>query len=681
MDYRENAIIVGMLEGDGSASWTDMAKRLGVGNQYMHKLVSRMNLGLRRAGIPEVQVIDSGMLAFSEFNTKVQGDVQHYLASCDYDAYNLIRNERQTLVTIIMLDSMSYVSADKLANHLRVSRGTIIGDMPSVKAYLSDSSITMESRPSYGYRMVAPESAIRAGLTEILSLNLSHQHFSTISMSVFQRLLAGEVGGTEERVDLVRSIIKDTERVSGHKLSDYSFRVIEYEMLVWAHRWGKGARLELCYPERIDESSKYPMARNILDQLSASLGTGPVSRDEVRALVQSLRTKSYAESSTTHVDEMAVAVQIEDTILGVMQELGIGFYLEKNLHNMLVDHMRSVIYRAAATTGQICNPLKDDIIHQYPEVFAAVGKRMRPLEAMTGSRFSDDEISMLAMFFGAILEQRRTELARSRKVRVCVVCDLGRLVFSYIRSQLKILDDLIEIVDERTGHEGQSDVLGIQLVIATVAYSLPGAQTIRVESPMLSAEELADIRQVALDISANDMLENTCAYPGDHLPHLPSLVGYPTWEHTQGILPARRILLQAENATLGEAVSMAASLLERDGVIDDGGRVMMDQSVVGLGSRSQRARIFCPGVLVSYVDEAHGAMADGMSVVRLTHPMRVEGVEKPIRYAVGFSYLESDYLSDMLHAFIYLLHNGTFPKVMDSFSDSSAAFECFSTVL
>lgn len=677
MDYRENAIINALIS-RRAVPLSELSDSLSVGNQYLLQLISRMNTGFKVAGLPVALVGKDRVLRLSDTPDDLPDRLREYLAGCGYDTYTLTRSERRTILSLIILNATEHMTAEALADHLQVSRNTILGDIGSVKSYLADGGIDLDSQSGRGYVVRASESAIRAKILEILSLNLTRQHYISVATEVFQHLLMGELCADQTMLDSVRTIMKEGENRHGCKLSDYSFRVTEYELVLLAGRLKKGRVVEVAYLEGIEQSSKYALSYDILTRIGGLFGI-EIPDHEVGYFVQFLRRKSYVQSSTKHVDEMQDLILIEEVIFDVMRALGISFYLENDLHNMLVDHMRSVIYRIRADDRPIENPLLKEIKDRYGTAFAVIRRCMKPIEDMLGEELSDDEVAFLVMFFEAAIGQAHAEQAISHKARALVVCDMGRTVFKYLRSQLSSLRDLIDIVDERTGHDDSSNDGDIQMVISTLAYEMEGAMTVLVSSPMLTQADLAAIQACALRILMDSAEEGR----GEVSPmqRLLMLDKLPTWDHSTSILSRDRIDLGRGAATLEEALEVAGSLLNRDGSVAREAVSFMRDGADGLRDRLQRGRAICPGCVISYVDEEHGALTDALSVVRLQAPLQVVPEQEPIRYVIGFSYLESDHLSDMLHAIIFLLRDGSIISILDMLDEPLEAYNYISRII
>ena len=66
---------------------------------------------------------------------------------------------------------------------------------------------------------------------------------------------------------------------------------------------------------------------------------------------------------------------IAEAIHLISGQLGIDFYLDFGLYDLMVAHMKSAVYRVM--NGEVLvNPFKDEIINDYPEILQIVHKEL-----------------------------------------------------------------------------------------------------------------------------------------------------------------------------------------------------------------------------------------------------------------------------------------------------------------
>ena len=93
---------------------------------------------------------------------------------------------------------------------------------------------------------------------------------------------------------------------------------------------------------------------------------------------------------------------MSEAIHSISGKLGIDFYLDFGLYDLMVAHMKSAVYRVM--NGEVLvNPFKEAIINDYPEILKIVHKELEKLEGFIGKKFSEDEVLFLVLYFASVI--------------------------------------------------------------------------------------------------------------------------------------------------------------------------------------------------------------------------------------------------------------------------------------
>ena len=200
------------------------------------------------------------------------------------------------------------------------------------------------------------------------------------------------------------------------------------------------------------------------------------------------------------MDEIALPVIIGEAIYHISESFNISFYLDFGLYDVLVDHMKSAIYRARS--GEyLRNPFGSEIETKYPEVFRVVDECVKPLEKYIGKQFQKDEISFLAMYFASMIEKQKMEQTKEQKVPVMLVGAMGRGTMKLFETEMEHFDDILEIVEIRSSHENtEISHKNIRMIISMVPYHSEGIPCVKISGPILKKDEIYDIRMTAMDV-------------------------------------------------------------------------------------------------------------------------------------------------------------------------------------
>lgn len=115
--------------------------------------------------------------------------------------------------------------------------------------------------------------------------------------------------------------------------------------------------------------------------------------------------KDNAEIEQTIATSLDINVIIESNSFD-LRSVGIDFYLDFGLYDLMVAHMKSAVYRVM--NGEVLvNPFKDEII-SYPEILQIVRKELENLENFIGKKFRRwSDVSCL--IFCIIIEKKSTK--------------------------------------------------------------------------------------------------------------------------------------------------------------------------------------------------------------------------------------------------------------------------------
>ena len=198
--------------------------------------------------------------------------------------------------------------------------------------------------------MEASEGDIRSGMLKLLELNLDEEKYGAMgAFHVFGHLLLKEIQ-YQGRYETIQKVLREEELRHDCFLSDFSFSVAVYELLILAERVKKGKTLEQERQpdwENASLSSKYPLSRAVLDRLAEEFSLD-IPAAEAENFVFCLRRKSYLKSGTNNVDQLVIPVLIGEVIYRIISRFRINFYLDFALYDLLVDHMKSSVYRMSS---------------------------------------------------------------------------------------------------------------------------------------------------------------------------------------------------------------------------------------------------------------------------------------------------------------------------------------------
>ena len=647
MDKRSNQILNQLLAG-GRLQLAEISEKYQISDRIVRKKIRELNDELNESGLPSVSINGEGILRFEVREEGLLEQIQKFIMNNDFYTYHLSKNERKTILAMLLLNQEKYVTAAWISEYISTSRNTVISDLNDLKDWFLKHNMKLVSQVQKGYIVEASEGDIRSGMLKLLELNLDEEKYGAMgAFHVFGHLLLKEIQ-YQGRYETIQKVLREEELRHDCFLSDFSFSVAVYELLILAERVKKGKTLEQERQpdwENASLSSKYPLSRAVLDRLAEEFSLD-IPAAEAENFVFCLRRKSYLKSGTNNVDQLVIPVLIGEVIYRIISRFRINFYLDFALYDLLVDHMKSSVYRMSS--GEVLeNPFRGEIEKGYPEVFCTVEECLKPLEDYLGVKVPRDEVSFLVMYFASMLERDKLERMRERKVPAVLVCAMGRGTVQLMLAKLKQLEDVLEITDVRSSHE-LKDMGNIndQLVISTVAFPDGEIQNILMVSPLLEQEDIYRIRRKATKLRENWSGGQT-AETGKFLKKQKKAER----NSLGAMLSADRIALKQEAQSWEEGVRAAGRLLYESGAVTYEYIEAMVENIKVNGSYV----VIYSGIAAPHAEQEKGAVREAASLVSLKKPVVFGNSENdPVSYIIGLSILNANSINCAIYNLVRL---------------------------
>lgn len=647
MDKRSNQILNQLLAG-GRLQLAEISEKYQISERIVRRKIRELNDELNESGLPSVSINGEGILRFEVREEGLLEQIQKFIMNNDFYTYHLSKNERKTILAMLLLNQEKYVTAAWISEYISTSRNTVISDLNDLKDWFLKHNMKLVSQVQKGYIVEASEGDIRSGMLKLLELNLDEEKYGAMgAFHVFGHLLLKEIQ-YQGRYETIQKVLREEELRHDCFLSDFSFSVAVYELLILAERVKKGKTLEQERQpdwENASLSSKYPLSRAVLDRLAEEFSLD-IPAAEAENFVFCLRRKSYLKSGTNNVDQLVIPVLIGEVIYRIISRFRINFYLDFALYDLLVDHMKSSVYRMSS--GEVLeNPFRGEIEKGYPEVFCTVEECLKPLEDYLGVKVPRDEVSFLVMYFASMLERDKLERMRERKVPAVLVCAMGRGTVQLMLAKLKQLEDVLEITDVRSSHE-LKDMGNIndQLVISTVAFPDGEIQNILMVSPLLEQEDIYRIRRKATKLRENWSGGQT-AETGKFLKKQKKAER----NSLGAMLSADRIALKQEAQSWEEGVRAAGRLLYESGAVTYEYIEAMVENIKVNGSYV----VIYSGIAAPHAEQEKGAVREAASLVSLKKPVVFGNSENdPVSYIIGLSILNANSINCAIYNLVRL---------------------------
>lgn len=434
-----------LYNGEDYISLKQIAEETGVSKRSIYYDLCKINEYLSYYGVDEIEVVrGKGILIPEEDKRKIEKIVENESGE---ESYIFSPTERVKIIyCYILISHLSRpVYIEQLSEYCQVSRNTIFNDLRVVVNQLQEYNLTLEYESKRGYRITGDVISIRA---------LFFMYFNTLlplyHSGVLNFLNQEPIDEYEHRLELIAGEL-NTEYVDG----------VLQSLAVLTPLMYKGARRPY-FPnlrkEKIINTDEFRLVQKYYPDLAES---------EQLYLCLHLLGSRVAVPACDMFDNNAdqSVYEITKALVAEFEKIACVIFEDREeLERSLFVHINTSLYRYQYGI-QIGNPLSDDIIREYPNLFDITKVVTRYLEQLVGLPIPDSEIAYLALHFGAHLKVSRP---MADQLRILIVCMNGVSAGNMLRREVQQLLPYAKIVDV----VAMVDVMNLQeicdLVISTV---------------------------------------------------------------------------------------------------------------------------------------------------------------------------------------------------------------------
>lgn len=425
-------------------SLNDLAKALDVSRRTVYYDISKVNIWLEQAGLPVFDIVrEKGLFVPYSEREKIRAYLEE---DNEKQVYIFSPAERCKGIICYMIYTDKPVYLEQLTECFEVSRNTIFSDLKTVTEQLEQYELKLDYQPRTGYRIVDDPVRIRALF--MLYFNEMLPLFQSGMLRFFEPDSVKDYYGK----------LKEIERMLGISYVDgVLFSLAALIPILYRHRHSvlfpglkapemqKMREYELTdsfFPDLVMEEKCY-LALHLLG-----------------SRVNTVPTQFFTNPSKAYIHDLAkeLITEFEKTACVIFEE-------REELERALYIHLSTSLYRYQYGI-QIGNPLKSEVVREYPDLFSITRLAAKNLEAGIGIPIPDSEIAYLALHFGASL---KIAGADSQRLRILIVCASGVSTGNMIKREVQKLLPFAEIV----GVCAAVGLMNVQeicdLIISTVA--------------------------------------------------------------------------------------------------------------------------------------------------------------------------------------------------------------------
>ena len=123
MDKRSNQILNQLLAG-GRLQLAEISEKYQISERIVRKKIRELNDELNESGLPSVSINGEGILRFEGREEGLLEQIQKFIMNNDFYTYHLSKNERKTILAMLLLNQEKYVTAAWISEYISTSRNT-----------------------------------------------------------------------------------------------------------------------------------------------------------------------------------------------------------------------------------------------------------------------------------------------------------------------------------------------------------------------------------------------------------------------------------------------------------------------------------------------------------------------------------------------------------------------------
>lgn len=394
----------------------------------------------------------------------------------------------------ILLDAQQVLSIEQLSERLRCSRDAIEKQLPWIRDWLARYQVILHVQTGVGLYIEGTEKNWRRARIEHIAAfhaDAVMTYFSAPEQATAPLLF--RVLSREEQLGLL-SILRRAQNYQEIHLTDEGFLRVYLcaGLMLWRIKQGHFLYLEREEMERLQRLPEYAMAEHVADMLREYCGISPDSAEIGFLAMYFANSDVMPERNADMLTGEVHRLYLTQRILGAAQrELHLDFSADEQLVEGLYAHLQATCSRLRLGSP-IENPLTQDIIDMYPDLYAAARNACEVLkEFLHVDTIPQEECAYIAMHLGAAVERMQ---GQAQNISAVVVCPVGMSGANHLAAEITrrfpqiLVHRIVSAVNIDTRQLRRD---GIDFIISTIDLSV-SYPIVRV-SPLLNRRDFTRI--------------------------------------------------------------------------------------------------------------------------------------------------------------------------------------------
>lgn len=398
-----------------------IAKALQVSRRTVYYDIDKINFWLEQAGLSHLEIVrEKGLYLSQQEREKIQTMLE---SDSEDQVYIFSPEERIKIIICYVIYAQKAIYMEQFTDCFAVSRNTIFADLKEVTKKLKKYDLKLDYQPKQGYIILGDPVRVRALF--ILYFNEMETLFKSGVIRFFNQKQIQDYYHTLKKIEQTLEI----SYVDGVLYSIAALVPLLYQHCT-AIRFTDLKQTEIVKTQEYALVQKYFSDLEPEEQIYLSLHL-------LGSRVNLVPDEYFESDSKTYVYDLTKSLVSEFEKVAC-----VTFDKREELERALFVHLNTSLYRYRYGI-QIGNNLGDDVMNEYPDMFAITKIAVKRLEKQIELPIPDSEVAYLTLHFGGFLKIPSEE---NEHLRILIVCVNGISTGNMIKREVHKLLPFAEIV-------------------------------------------------------------------------------------------------------------------------------------------------------------------------------------------------------------------------------------------
>lgn len=398
-----------------------IAKALQVSRRTVYYDIDKINLWLEQAGLSHLEIVrEKGLYLSQQEREKIQTMLE---SDSENQVYIFSPEERIKIIICYVIYAQEAIYMEQFTDCFAVSRNTIFADLKEVTKKLKKYDLKLDYQPKQGYIILGDPVRVRALF--ILYFNEMETLFKSGVIRFFNQ---------KQIQDYYHTLKKIEQTLEISYVDGVLYSIAALVPLLYQHR--TAIRFTDLKQTEIVKTQEYALVQKYFPDLEPEEQIY-LSLHLLGSRVNLVPDEYFESDSKTYVYDLTQSLVSEFEKVAC-----VTFDKREELERALFVHLNTSLYRYRYGI-QIGNILGDDVMNEYPDMFAITKIAVKRLEKQIELPIPDSEIAYLTLHFGGFLKIPSEE---NEHLRILIVCVNGISTGNMIKREVHKLLPFAEIV-------------------------------------------------------------------------------------------------------------------------------------------------------------------------------------------------------------------------------------------